>query len=422
MSNIYIQEPPTFGKVLLKTSAGDIDIELWSKEAPKACRNFIQLCLEGYYNGTIFHRVVKDFIVQGGDPTGTGEGGESIYGQTFKDEFHTRLRFCRRGLVAMANAGKDDNGSQFFFTMGPTQELQNKHTVFGKTSVLDNPFPDIVPRVQASDAQREGKRKRDKKTGVKDFKLLSFGAEAEEDEEETERENKKFSGRSKSTHDLLDDPKLSAMPAVPQHSEELDRVKNKLKSSKSSKAPSKTKVKTDAPADDEQELEAYTLGQDKREERRKQAEAIKQEYRELRRDMKRKNEEDDDAYKKQNKDKETSEHSEIYMEYKKEKELYEDQKKKLPAKGADRESFTMALLAKFQKKLESVKAETDDGEEHVEEENTEVPLEDDEADLGKDGCVASYSSRKMLQYWQKMLTPKSRKLKTGLRLMIPVTL
>jgi hypothetical protein len=126
MSNIYIQEPPTFGKVfkrmtclkicmmytmiiyiviqsmevlffccliklhtyhaqvLLKTTVGDIDIELWSKEAPKACRNFVQLSLEGYYNGTIFHRVVKDFIVQGGDPTGTGEGGESIYGHPFK--------------------------------------------------------------------------------------------------------------------------------------------------------------------------------------------------------------------------------------------------------------------------------------------------------------------------------------------------
>lgn len=70
--------------MLLKTTVGDIDIELWSKEAPKACRNFVQLCQEGYYNGTIFHRIVKDFIVQGGDPTGSGEGGESIYGYPFK--------------------------------------------------------------------------------------------------------------------------------------------------------------------------------------------------------------------------------------------------------------------------------------------------------------------------------------------------
>ncbi|XP_015779227.1 PREDICTED: peptidyl-prolyl cis-trans isomerase CWC27 homolog [Acropora digitifera] len=74
MSNIYIQEPPTNGKVLLTTTSGEIDIELWSKEAPKACRNFVQLCLEGYYDGTIFHRIVKGFCVQGGDPTGTGMG------------------------------------------------------------------------------------------------------------------------------------------------------------------------------------------------------------------------------------------------------------------------------------------------------------------------------------------------------------
>lgn len=70
--------------MLLKTSVGDIDIELWTREAPKACRNFIQLCLEGYYNELIFHRVVKGFIVQGGDPNGDGSGGESVYGETFK--------------------------------------------------------------------------------------------------------------------------------------------------------------------------------------------------------------------------------------------------------------------------------------------------------------------------------------------------
>lgn len=70
--------------MILNTTVGEIEIELWSKEAPKACRNFVQLCLEGYYDGTIFHRIIKDFIAQGGDPTGTGEGGESIYGAPFK--------------------------------------------------------------------------------------------------------------------------------------------------------------------------------------------------------------------------------------------------------------------------------------------------------------------------------------------------
>lgn len=81
--NILFHHNP-FPQVLLVTTAGDFDIELWSREAPKACRNFVQLCLEGYYDGTIFHRVVPGFIVQGGDPTGTGTGGESIYGKPFK--------------------------------------------------------------------------------------------------------------------------------------------------------------------------------------------------------------------------------------------------------------------------------------------------------------------------------------------------
>lgn len=152
--------------------------------------------MEGYYNNTIFHRVVKGFIAQGGDPNGDGTGGESIYGAPFKDEFHTRLRFTRRGLVASANAGRDDNGSQFFFTLGEAPELQNQHTIFGKvvgdtvfnmiklgdvvvdhnerplypqkiikTTVLLNPFDDIVPR------EREGKKskseKKVKEKGVK---------------------------------------------------------------------------------------------------------------------------------------------------------------------------------------------------------------------------------------------------------------
>lgn len=175
---------------------GDIDIELWCREAPKACRNFIQLCLEGYYNGTIFHRLVKGFIVQGGDPEGDGTGGESIYGAPFKDEFHSRLRFVRRGLVAMANSGRDDNASQFFFTLGETMELQNKHTIFGKvtgdtiynmlkieegevdqnerpfyphkiikTEVLLNPYDDIVPRELKKDKSKTRDKKKEK--GVK---------------------------------------------------------------------------------------------------------------------------------------------------------------------------------------------------------------------------------------------------------------
>ncbi|RKO90941.1 cyclophilin-like domain-containing protein, partial [Blyttiomyces helicus] len=119
-------------QVILHTSCGPLEIELWPKETPKACRNFVQLCMEGYYDGTIFHRLVKDFIIQGGDPEGTGEGGESIYGKPFADEFHSRLRFSHRGLLAMANSGPNDNQSQFFFTLDKADELNKKNTIFGK--------------------------------------------------------------------------------------------------------------------------------------------------------------------------------------------------------------------------------------------------------------------------------------------------
>ena len=135
MSNMYTLEPNTSGKVLLVTTMGDIDIELWPQQAPKAVRNFVQLCLEGYYDGTTFHRVVKDLCVQGGDPTGSGDGGESIYGAPFEDEFHQRLKFRRRGLVAMANQHKrNTNGSQFFITLGKCEWLNGKNTIFGRVT------------------------------------------------------------------------------------------------------------------------------------------------------------------------------------------------------------------------------------------------------------------------------------------------
>ena len=111
MSVVYSTEPATSGKVVLETTKGSVEIELWTKEMPLACRNFIQLCLEGYYNNTIFHRVIKGFMVQGGDPTGTGSGGASVYtdgveGKYFNDEFHSRISFNRRGLIACANQSK----------------------------------------------------------------------------------------------------------------------------------------------------------------------------------------------------------------------------------------------------------------------------------------------------------------------------
>eukprot|EP00398_MALV-I-01_sp_L67-1_P000719 gene719-857_t len=136
MSEVYVKEPPASGKVILKTTHGELEIELWCKEAPKACRNFIQLCMEGYYDDCIFHRVIKDFLVQTGDPTGTGEGGESIYGdpENFPDEFHPRLKFRYRGLIGVANGGRgtNTNASQFFITLGRANWLDGQSTLFGK--------------------------------------------------------------------------------------------------------------------------------------------------------------------------------------------------------------------------------------------------------------------------------------------------
>ena len=201
----------------METTYGPIDIELWGKEAPKATRNFIQLCMEGYYDDTIFHRIVKDFILQGGDPTGSGAGGESIWEEPFVDEFHSRLRFNRRGLLGMANGGStDDNGSQFFFTLAATPELTRKNTLFGRivgdtlynmvriselelddnarplypakitaTKILENPFDDITPRttkkekIQRLEEQREAEASKElvQKAKKRKAQLLSFNDE-----------------------------------------------------------------------------------------------------------------------------------------------------------------------------------------------------------------------------------------------------
>ncbi|OMO86498.1 hypothetical protein COLO4_21097 [Corchorus olitorius] len=240
MSSVYVLEPPTKGKVIINTTYGPIDIELWPKEAPKAVRNFVQLCLEGYYDNTIFHRIIKGFLVQGGDPTGSGTGGESIYGSVFSDEFHTRLRFNHRGIVACANAGSpNSNGSQFFISLDKCEWLDRKNTIFGKVTgdsiynllrigevdtdqddrpldpppriksveVLWNPFEDIVPRVASKpliQPSAEAERKEKKLKPVKKLNLLSFGEEVEEEEKELATVKQKI----KSSHDVLNDPRL----------------------------------------------------------------------------------------------------------------------------------------------------------------------------------------------------------------------
>ncbi|KAF8330081.1 cyclophilin-like domain-containing protein [Cantharellus anzutake] len=129
--------------VILETSLGEITLELYWDHAPKTCKNFAELAKRGYYNKVIWHRIIPDFMAQSGDPTGTGRGGTSIYGPKFDDEIHPDLRFVGAGILAMANAGPDTNGSktiydaygsQFFITLAPTPYLDGKHTIFGRVS------------------------------------------------------------------------------------------------------------------------------------------------------------------------------------------------------------------------------------------------------------------------------------------------
>ncbi|KAG7103265.1 Peptidyl-prolyl isomerase CWC27 like protein [Verticillium longisporum] len=240
MSAIYNLEPQPTASAILHTTQGDLSVELWAKQAPLTCRNFLQLALDGYYDNTIFHRLIPGFILQGGDPTGTGNGGESIYdggpfsdeldpwpmderrgqnagptGVCFKDEFHSRLKFNRRGLLGMANESKPDtNGSQFFFTLDQTEELTNKNTLFGRimgdtiynlakmgegevtpgtdrptypvkitsVEILVNPFEDMVKRsrVAAQAPKTVTVERKKKRKGGK--QLLSFGDEEGEGE------------------------------------------------------------------------------------------------------------------------------------------------------------------------------------------------------------------------------------------------
>ncbi|THD19923.1 Peptidyl-prolyl cis-trans isomerase SDCCAG10 [Fasciola hepatica] len=306
MSSIYVSEPATSGKVILKTTVGEIEIELWSKEAPKACRNFVQLCMEGYYNDTAFHRLVRGFIVQGGDPTGTGEGGESIYGEPFKTEVHSRLSFNRRGLVGMACLAENMNTSQFFFTLGPAPELTGKHTLFGRvagdtlfnmlrlgegdvgsgerprrihrivsTTVLLNPYDDIVPRqIQRSKSKSDDDKEAKKVTvaATKNFSLLSFGEEAEEEELVDNVVSEKLRKKGKSAHDLLSDPRLSSRPVNLDLSADPELARSVLEASR--EAQERRRLREAADSDDDPETA-----------KAKRIAALRQEAEELRREI-----------------------------------------------------------------------------------------------------------------------------------------
>ena len=244
MTSQYVTEPPTSGRIELVTSKGVIEIELFARETPRACRNLLTLALEGFYDHQIFHRLIPGFIIQSGDPSGTGDHGESIYGEPFPIEPHSRLRFNRRGLLAMAATDRA-NESQFFLTLDATPELQGKHTLMGRVvgktiynlvelaqvgemdaqkhdrpryppklievRVVENPFDDLKPRTtKAQRKQQEQMQKADQapikggKKKKKNTALLSFG-----DQEEAEQPLR----GPKSSHDLLAEPKLSKQPA-----------------------------------------------------------------------------------------------------------------------------------------------------------------------------------------------------------------
>lgn len=129
----------------IQTDNGKMVLELFADKTPKTVNNFVFLAREGFYDGTIFHRVIADFMVQGGDPTGTGRGGP---GYRFADEFHPSLKHSKPGILSMANAGPNTNGSQFFITHVATPWLDGKHTVFGK--VLDK-GQEVVNKIKQGD-------------------------------------------------------------------------------------------------------------------------------------------------------------------------------------------------------------------------------------------------------------------------------
>ncbi|KAK8193128.1 peptidyl-prolyl cis-trans isomerase-like 1 [Phyllosticta capitalensis] len=119
-------------EVALETSMGTVTLELYTAHAPRTVQNFRTLAQRGYYNNVVFHRIIPDFMIQTGDPTGTGRGGQSIYGEKFEDEISPQLKHTGAGVLSMANSGPNTNGSQFFITLAPTPWLDGKHTIFGR--------------------------------------------------------------------------------------------------------------------------------------------------------------------------------------------------------------------------------------------------------------------------------------------------
>ncbi|EYU44494.1 hypothetical protein ABFS82_08G058200 [Erythranthe guttata] len=176
------KNPKKKGYVRLQTTHGDLNIELHCDITPRTCENFITLCERGYYNGVVFHRNIRNFMIQGGDPTGTGKGGESIWGKSFKDELNSKLVHSGRGVVSMANSGPHTNGSQFFILYKSANHLNFKHTVFGMV-VGGLTTLSTLEKVPVDDDDRP----------LEEIKIISVevyvNPYAEEDEEEEKKAN-----------------------------------------------------------------------------------------------------------------------------------------------------------------------------------------------------------------------------------------
>jgi len=136
----------------IETNHGTVRVELFEDRAPGTVKNFTDLAEKGFYDGVVFHRVIEGFMIQGGDPDGTGRGGP---GYTIKDEFHPELKHDVRGILSMANAGPNTGGSQFFITLAPTPWLDGKHAIFGK--VVDG--MDVVETIGSVDTDRSDRPK-----------------------------------------------------------------------------------------------------------------------------------------------------------------------------------------------------------------------------------------------------------------------
>lgn len=146
-------------EVVFETTRGNITLQLFPEIAPKTVENFVGLVKKGYYDGIIFHRVIRQFMIQGGDPTGTGRGGTSLWGTKFEDEFKPNIVFDRPGILAMANAGPNTNGSQFFITTIPTPWLNGRHTIFGE--VVEG--YDVVKKIENTSVGYQDKPKMEQK-------------------------------------------------------------------------------------------------------------------------------------------------------------------------------------------------------------------------------------------------------------------